>query len=166
MAALTAEFLRAPRKAGRHEVAEITFVREGSRKIQVWRPVSGSTFMNIDEADGVLHEHFTIILTDPCPANRVVTVNLTTLRDRSRADQTCVIMPGEVRMETSAPSYAYYERARERDADELAYGVARQILRTKQPVSGTLLWRLRKGFLTSQRADPALASTVRRAMAG
>lgn len=165
MAALIAEFLTAARKPGRHEVAEITFVDEESRRIRVWKPVAGSAFMNIDECNGLLHEHYTVILTEPDSNNRVVTVNLTTLHEDSHHDDSCIVEPGEVPLGKGVRSYAYYAMSRLRDADELAYGIARQILRPKPPAGGTLLWRLRKGFLASPYADRALADAVRRASA-
>lgn len=164
MAALTAQFLGAPAKRGRHEVAEITFVTEGSRRIRVWRPVSGASFLSIDEKDGVLHEHFAIVLTDPDASNRVITVNLSTLRFPWTEDTSCVVDVDEVGPALRARSYAFYAKAERRCADTLSYGIARNILRPKGPVSGNLLMRVRKGFLASPRADQDMAADVRRAL--
>ena len=165
MGALTADFLTTPKRlATKPEIAEITFITEGSKRVRIWRPIAGAAFMDIHEKDDVMHEHVTVILTDPDALNRVVTVNLTTLRRRIPHDPACVVHPGEIRMSLPRKSYALYERAQSRDPDQIAYGIAMQILRPKPPVTGDLLMRLRRGFQASAFADQTLAAAVRSAM--
>lgn len=99
--------------------------------------------------------HLFVVITDRCPANRHLLVNLTTIRAGIHHDPACIVEAGEHPFATER-SYIAYRLARTDHAGHLMRCVDGWTFRQKENVSPELLQRICEGVLRSEfikRAD-------------
>ena len=111
----------------------------------------GDAFMPAD--DNGLHEHLHIVLTDPSPSGEVITVNVTTRRERSEV--TVCLQPGDHPF-INRESVCAYRFARIRSTTRIDQALAAGYARSKPSASATLLARLEAGLLRSPFCPPAV----------
>ena len=99
--------------------------------------------------------HLFVIITERCPANRHLLVNLTSIRPGVHHDPACIVEIGEHPFVTSQ-SYIVYRLARTDHAAHLTRCVDGWIFRQREDVPQDLLQRICDGVLQSEfikRAD-------------
>lgn len=93
-------------------------------------------------------KHLWIILTDPCPDDANLLVNVSTLRDGRFHDPACIMEPGEHKRVT-VRSWIEYRRARAMHSAALVKGEAAWHYRRAEPVTDALFDRICKGLMVS-----------------
>lgn len=93
-------------------------------------------------------KHLFVVITDKCPANRHLLVNISTIKDGAHFDPACIVEAGQHSFVT-ARSYVVYRLARTDHVDHLAKKVDGWVFRQKEDVSAELLDRMCDGVLQS-----------------
>lgn len=115
-----------------------------------FRPEKKTTLlMPSGPANDPSRKHLWIILTDPCPMNAHLLVNVTTVHEGHFHDPACVLKAGDHRR-IKHPSWMEYRRCRVELTSALEKGHAAWYYHADEPVSDDVLKRICDGLLNSE----------------
>lgn len=103
-----------------------------------------STFYFAVYSNGNFIPHLYFVLSDPNKDNEVLVVNMSSVHDINRVDQSCILEVGEHEKITNR-SFMFYGKAKAMKVKEILEGCMMGIIENQKEVSDVLLQRMQIG---------------------